>query len=439
MTQGSSAVSPGSTPGERGRADRKVAVASLVGTTIEYYDFAVYGTAAALVFGPAFFPTGDSASSTLAAFLSFTAAFVARPIGVVLFGTIGDRFGRKPALLLSLLLMGAATVGVGLLPTYDSVGLLAPLLLVSLRLIQGISLGGEWGGAVLLVAEHAPARKRATYASIPQVGPPAGFLLSSAVVLPILSIAGTDGFRDYGWRIPFLLSVLLVIVGLWVRATVNESPRFAEIAGKRERVRFPIGTLLREHPGKVVLGIGAATGGSAFYFMVIVYALSYGPSALKIPQPTMLVAVSAGAAAAALATVPAAYLADKFGRRPVMIAGAVATIVCSLPMFGAMSTRDGLLMSIAFVIGLSVFVLMFGPMAAYLPELFPTRLRYSGASATFIIANTLGGGFAPIVATWLNTYWKSPLVLGVYTGILCVISLACLLALPETRDRDFTV
>ncbi|MDO0916780.1 MFS transporter [Streptomyces sp. DT2A-34] len=426
-------------PPEARKNVSRVAAASLIGTTIEYYDFAVYGTAAALVLGPAFFPSGNSTMSTLAAFLTFAAAFLARPVGVVLFGTIGDRLGRKRALVLSLILMGVATVGLGLLPTYDTVGFLAPVLLVALRLLQGVSMGGEWGGAVLLAAEHAPPGRRAVYASVPQIGPLLGFLLSSAVILPTMGIFGREAFADWAWRVPFLLSTLLIAVGFWVRTRVEESPVFDKPATARPSApRFPLGALVREYPGRLLLGVGAAVGGSAVYYLVIVYSLSYGPKALGISQNTMLAAASVAAAAAAAVTIPVARLADRVGRRPVILAGAAGSVLWVLPMFGSLSTGDGLLIGGAFTVGLLLLILMFGPMAAFLPELFPARLRYTGASATFILANTLGGGFAPLVATWLTSNWQSPLVLGAYAGTLCLISLACVLALPETRDHDFT-
>ncbi|WP_055521339.1 MFS transporter, partial [Streptomyces ossamyceticus] len=402
------------------------------------YDFAVYGTAAALVLGPAFFPAGNATVSTLAAFLTFAAAFLARPVGVVLFGSIGDRVGRKRALFLSLVLMGLSTVGVGLLPTYETAGLVAPVLLVVLRLLQGVSLGGEWGGAVLLAAEHAPPGRRALFASIPQAGPPLGFLLSSAVILPTLSIVGKDGFADWAWRVPFLLSTVLIVVGLWVRSRVTESPVFQQRPADAAAPRFPLGVLIKEYPGRLLLGIGAAIGGSAVYYLTIVYSISYGPAALGIPQPTMLTAASIAAAAVVAATVPVAKLADRVGRRPVMLTGAAGCALWALPMFGSLNTGDGVLITGAFSVGLVLFIMMFSPMAAFLPELFPARLRYTGASATFILAATLGGGFAPLVATWLNTHWKSPLILGVYAGALCLVSLVCVLALPETRDKDFS-
>ncbi|WP_200301204.1 MFS transporter [Streptomyces adelaidensis] len=417
----------------------RVAVASLVGTVIEYYDFAVYGTAAALVLGPAFFPSGNATLSTLAAFLTFAAAFLARPIGVVVFGGIGDRVGRKRALFLSLILMGLSTVGVGLLPTYETAGLVAPVLLVVLRLLQGVSLGGEWGGAVLLAAEHAPPGRRALYASIPQAGPPLGFLLSSAVILPTLAIAGKDGFAEGAWRIPFLLSTALIAVGLWVRSRVTESPVFEERStGGAPAPRFPLGALIREYPGRLLLGIGAAIGGSAIYILTIVYSLSYGPTALGIPQSTMLTAASIAAAAVVAVTLPVARLADRVGRRPVMLTGAAGCALWALPMFGSLETGDGVLITGAFTIGLVLFTMMFSPMAAFLPELFPARLRYTGASATFILAATLGGGFAPLIATWLNSHWQSPFALGLYAGALCLVSLACIRSLPETRDQDFS-
>ncbi|MFC8665414.1 MFS transporter [Streptomyces sp. NPDC057199] len=441
----------------------RVAVASLVGTTIEYYDFAVYGTASALVLGPAFFPSGNATVSSLAAFLTFAAAFLSRPLGVVLFGTIGDRLGRRRALVASLLLMGVATVGVGLLPTYETAGLLAPVLLVTLRLLQGVSMGGEWGGAVLLAAEHAPPGRRALYASIPQAGPSLGFLLSTAVILPTLNIVGRDGFVDWAWRIPFLLSTVLVVVGLWVRTTVSESPVFDATANRTTQPqpapapgpapgpasamasapatasRFPLVTLLKRYPGRVLLGTGAAIGGSAVYYLTIVYSISYGPKELGIPQNTMLTAASVGAAAGIAITLPVAKLSDRIGRRPVMLAGAVGCVVWAVPMYASLSSRNGLVITGAYTVGLMFLALMFSPVAAFLPELFPARLRYTGASAAFILANTLGGGFAPLVATWLNSHWESPLVLGFYTGTLCLLSLLCLLALPETRDQEFDI
>lgn len=447
------APSPAALPASPSAASSKpsrVAAASLIGTTIEYYDFAVYGTASALVLGPAFFPSGNPTVSTLAAFLTFAAAFLSRPLGVVLFGTIGDRLGRRRALVASLLLMGLATVGVGLLPTYETAGLLAPVLLVTLRLLQGVSMGGEWGGAVLLAAEHAPPGRRALYAAVPNVGPSLGFLLSSAVILPTLNIVGRDGFADWAWRVPFLLSAVLVVVGLWVRSTVSESPLFRERSSAGTSAgssgspaapvsRFPLGTLVTRHPGRLLLGTGAAIGGSAVYYLTIVYSLSYGPKSLGIPQNTMLTAASVGAAAGIAITLPVARLADRVGRRPLMLAGAAGSVVWAVPMYGSLSTGNAFLITGAYTVGLGLLALMFSPMAAFLAELFPAWLRYTGASAAFILANTFGGGFAPLMATWLNSQWSSPLVLGFYSGGLCLVSLVCVWALPETREDDFAV
>lgn len=426
----------------------RVAAASLVGTTIEYYDFAVYGTASALVLGPAFFPSGNATLSSMAAFLTFAAAFVSRPLGVVLFGTIGDRLGRRQALVISLLLMGVATVGVGLLPTYESAGLLAPVLLVTLRLLQGVSMGGEWGGAVLLAAEHAPPGRRALYASIPNVGPSLGFLLSTAVILPTMNIVGMEGFTDWAWRIR---SCSAPSSSRSACGCVRPSPsprsssprcgpsrRHRRQVGRR-RPAFRWGRFSGSTPMRLLLGTGAAIGGSAVYYLTIVYSLSYGPKELGIPRNTMLTAASIGAAAGIAITLPVARLSDRIGRRPLMLAGAVGSVVWAVPMYASLSSRNGLVITGAYTVGLMFLALMFSPMAAFLSELFPARLRYTGASAAFILANTLGGGFAPSIATWLNSHWESPLVLGFYTGGLCLVSLLCLLALPETREHEFDV
>ncbi|MFE0820663.1 MFS transporter [Streptomyces sp. NPDC058847] len=441
----SDAVSPStalpstSPPTVQKRHLRRVVLASLIGTTIEYYDFAVYGTAAALVLGPLFFPSESATASTLAAFLTFAAAFLARPLGVMMFGTLGDRVGRKPALVAALLLMGAATVTVGLLPTYETIGVMAPVLLVVCRVLQGVSLGGEWGGAVLLAAEHAPPHKRALFASIPQMGPLLGFLLSSAVLIPLIDIVGMQQFRAWAWRIPFLISAVLVIVGLWVRSRVGESPQFAAAERTAPAARFPLVTLVQRSPRRLMLAIGSAVGGSALYYLTIVYTLSYAPTELGIPQRSVLAAISAGAVVAALVMVPFARWADRVGRRPVMVYGMAGSVVWALPMFGSLSTRNIWLITVAFIIGQVLQIMTFSPMAAFMAELFPARLRYTGASAAFILANTIGGGFAPLVASWLTTLWESPLVLGVYVSMLCLVSLVCVVKLPETRDEEFDV
>lgn len=313
------------------------------------------------------------------------------------------------------------------------------MLLIALRLLQGVALGGEWAGAALLAGEHAPPGRRAWYASVPQVGALLGFLLSSAVILPTINIVGMDGFTDWAWRLPFLLSTVLIVVGLWVRTQVSESPLFRKPTADRPAPRFPLGTLLKESPGTVVLGIGAAAGGGAVYYLTTVYSLSYAPSALGISSNTMVAAACAGAAVAAVVSVPAAGLTERVGRRPVILTGIIGCALWAWPMYGSLSTRNGLVIAGAYIVGLTFFTLIFSPMGAFLPELFPTRLRYTGAAATFMVAITLGGGFAPSIATWLNSYWSSPLVLSFYACTLCLVSLGCVLALPETRGKEFDV
>lgn len=253
---------------------------------------------------------------------------------------------------------------------------------------------------------------------------------------------GRDGFTEWAWRVPFLLSAVLVLVGLWVRTTVSESPVFKGSVSQADSpaspaARFPLGTLIARYPRRLLLGTGAAIGGSAVYYLTIVYSLSYGPKSLGIPQNTMLTAASVGAAAGIAITLPVARLADRIGRRPIMLTGAAGCVVWAVPMYASLSTGNGLVITGAYTIGLMLLALMFSPVAAFLAELFPARLRYTGASAAFILANTLGGGFAPLVATWLNSQWSSPLVLGFYTGGLCLVSLLCLVALPETREEEF--
>ncbi|GAB3205097.1 MFS transporter [Marinactinospora thermotolerans] len=424
-------------PAEKRREARKVAAASLIGTTIEYYDFSIYGAAAAIVLAHLFFPAGDPAAGTLAAFATFAAAFLARPIGVIVFGNLGDRLGRKPALVISLLMMGGATIAVGLLPTFGTVGLLAPILLVTCRILQGIGLGGEWGGAVLLASEHAPPNRRAVYAAVTQAGPPLGVLLANGVFAAVTASMSEEAFMAWGWRVPFLLSFVMIAIGMWIRSQVNESPLFTEAQERDEGPeRFPMGALLRGHAKRLVIGVGAALAGSALWYLMTVYSVSYGVSVGGVAQSTMLLVVSAAALVHLVLIVPMAHWAERVGRRLPMLIGAVALAVWAFPMFLFMGTGDPWLMVLGFGVGGVVHTLLYAPVSSYLAELFPTRVRYSGAGSAFVLASILGGGFAPMIASALIGGGESPVRLALYALVLALLTFTALWFGPETKDTD---
>lgn len=410
---------------------KRVVLASLVGTAIEYYDFGTYGMAASLVFAESFFPSHSHTASTLAAFATFAAAFIARPIGIVLFGNLGDRVGRKRSLLYSLVVIGISTVAVGLLPTFDAAGVIAPILLVLFRVCQGIGIGGEWGGAVLLAAEHAPARSRAVYAAVPNIGPPLGFVLASGVFVAVNSAMGPQAFATWGWRIPFLLSAILIAVGLWIRSRIHESPVFTA-AQAEEPVRAPIRRLLTGHWRRVLLGLGAALSGAGIWYLISIFSVSYG-TAHGVPNGQMIAAVCVAAVVHMLLIVPVARLAERIGRRKPLLYGAIGLAVVSVPMFALLATGDALLIGIGFSVGMVPLTLLYAPICAYLAELFPTSVRYSGTSATFITAQIVGGGFAPMIATALTAGTNPPALLGLYGLLLAAISVLCVWLGPETR------
>lgn len=405
---------------------RRVLFASLIGTTIEFFDFYIYATAAVLVFPQLFFPTGDPASATLQSLATFALAFFARPIGSALFGHFGDRVGRKATLVAALLTMGGSTVLIGLLPTYASIGVLAPALLALCRFGQGLGLGGEWGGAVLLATENAPPGKRAWYGMFPQLGAPIGFLCSTGVFLLLTECLDEAQFLAWGWRIPFLASALLVLVGLYVRLRLTETPAFQRAIANEERVRLPMATVLAQHPLALLLGTFAATATFVLFYLMTVFALSWGTSALGYARETFLVLQMGGVLFFA-ATIPlSALLADRRGRRAVLIGATVAIGLYGLtfaPLFGAGSTSA----TFAFLaLGLALMGLTYGPLGTALAELFPTAVRYTGASLTFNLAGIVGASLAPYVATWLAGRYGIASV-GCYLSAAAAVSLLALL------------
>ncbi|MFF0090322.1 MFS transporter [Streptomyces canus] len=387
---------PSPTASERTRQLRRVALSGLLGTAVEFYDFLVYGTVAALVFGELFFPGADPAVGTIAAFGTFAAGYVARPIGGIVFGHFGDRLGRKNMLLLTMGLMGGASFLIGLLPTYDTIGVWAPILLITLRVVQGIAIGGEWGGATLMVVEHAGERRRGLWSSFTQMGAPLGSLISATVVA-LVSTLPKDQFAAWGWRVPFLLSVLLLGVGLFVRLKVVESPLFAEVKKDRAESRLPVLDVLRR-PRPVLLacgvGIGAFTAQSLLTSYLIAYATGIG-----YPRPQVLTALTVSAAVALVVLPCASALSDRIGRRPVVLTGAILSAATAFPVLALVDSKSSGALILAVVIGHGITQsLMYGPLGALFSEMFGTKVRYTGASLGYQGATLVGAGFSPLIA-----------------------------------------
>jgi metabolite-proton symporter len=416
---------PVNTPGQ-------VLFASMIGTTIEFFDFYIYGTAAVLVFPALFFPATDPATATLASLATFGIAFFARPVGSALFGHFGDRVGRKTTLVAALLTMGLSTVAIGVLPTYESIGLAAPALLALCRFGQGLGLGGEWGGAVLLAIENAPPGRRAWYGMFPQLGAPVGFFMSTTVFLALAAALGNDQFLSYGWRFPFIASAVLVLVGLYVRLTITETPVFAAAVHRRARVKVPMLVVLRQYPATVISGTLLSLATFVVFYLMTVFTLSWGTSVLGFTREQFLQIQLVGVATFAVMIPVSATLAER-GRRRVLLAATVAIGLFGLvmaPLF-VMGTTGAVL---TLAIGLGLMGLTYGPLGTVLSELFPTPVRYTGSSLTFNLAGIFGASLAPYIATWLANNYGLQFV-GYYLTGAAVLTLMGLLATRETKDE----
>ena len=413
----------------------RVATASFIGTAIEFYDFYVYATAAALVIGPVFFPQGAGMAQTLSAFITFGIAFLARPLGSLLFGHFGDRIGRKSTLVASLLLMGISTTLIGLLPGYASIGVWAPILLCLLRFGQGLGLGGEWGGAALLATENAPPGKRAWFGMFPQLGPSIGFLMANGLFLALALLLDDEQFRAWGWRIPFLLSALLVVVGLYVRLSLHETPVFAEAMARREKLRLPMVETFGRHGKAVLLGALSMVVCYALFYISTVFSLSYGVKNLGYSRQEFLGLLCVAVLFMALATPLSAWLADRFGRKPVLAASAIAALLSGFAMEPLLTHGSSQAVGLFLALELFLMGMTFGPMGALLPEIFPTRVRYTGASAAYNLGGILGASLAPYAAQQLVEAGGLSWV-GGYVSAAAAISLVAVLCMRETRDQS---
>ncbi|MEU6701415.1 MFS transporter [Pseudonocardia sp. NPDC046786] len=425
---------------------RRVAAASCAGTTIEFYDFFIYGTAAALVFPTVFFPALGATAGTVASFATFAVAFFARPVGAVIFGHYGDRIGRKRTLISTLLLMGIATVLIGLLPPAETIGVAAPLILVFLRFCQGFAVGGEWAGATLLTAEYAPKEKRGLYGVFPQLGPAIAFALSSGTFLVTGLVMGDDddAFLTYGWRIPFILSIALIGVGLWVRLSIEETPAFkdAQVRAKAEAAtldrskRLPFLEAVRAQPREVLLSAGALTMLFAFFYMGTAYLTAYGtnPDGAALPRPVVLGLGIGASVIFGAGIVISGILSDRFGRRNVIRVSCIAGIVWALALFPVLDIGTPLAFGIGLSVTLVIFSVSYGPAGSYLPELFAAKHRYTGAGLGYNLAGVLGGAIPPLLAPGLAASFGS-IAIGVMLSITAVISLVSVSFLHETGNR----
>ncbi len=415
---------------------RRVIVASLIGTSLEWYDFFIYGTAAALVFNKLFFPSFDPLVGTLLAFTTYAVGFIARPLGGIVFGHYGDKLGRKNVLVVTLLLMGIATFLIGVLPTYDTIGVWAPILLVALRFVQGLGLGGEWGGAVLMTLESGDPSRRGLNASWPQVGVPIGLLLANGVLSLMGAVTSDAGFLAWGWRVPFLISGLLVVVGLWIRLTIAESPLFREVEQADTKAAAPIMEVLRRYPKQVLLAVGARVGVDVAFYTFVLFITTYVATYLKLPRNYALNAVLIAAAIQVFAIPFFGALSDRIARRPVYLAGAIGAGIWVFVFFALLDTGQFVLIVLAAVIGLIFHAAMYGPQAAFITEMFPTKVRYTGASMGYQLAGIVGGALAPIISVALLGRFGTSLAVSAYVVAMLVITIVCVLLAPETSRID---
>jgi metabolite-proton symporter len=416
----------------------RVIASSLIGTTIEWYDFFLYGSAAALVFNKLFFPSFDPLVGTLLAFATYAVGFVARPLGGIVFGHFGDRIGRKKLLMWSLVMMGLATVLIGLLPGYDRIGIWAPIGLIVLRVLQGFAVGGEWGGAVLMAAEHGDAKRRGYWASWPQAGVPLGLLLSAGILALMAGIQTSADFERWGWRVPFLLSAILVVVGWYIRNRVTESPMFEAEIEAEAPPSTPAIDVFRERPRAVLLGAGLRVGENIVYYVITVFSLTYLVDVAAETKSLALDALLIGAAIQFVAIPLLAMLSDRIGRRPVYAFGGFGLVIFIFLFFPMLASGSNALIILAIVIGLVLHASMYAPQAAFITELFPTRIRYSGVSIAYQLTAIFAGSLAPIIALWLYKDLHSSVPVSIYVAIACAISGISALLARETKGVELS-
>lgn len=412
---------------------RQIALASVIGTTVEWYDLFVFGTASALVFNKIFFPSFDPIVGTMLAFGTFASAYIARMVGAIIFGHFGDRLGRKSMLLVSLLTMGAATFAIGLLPDYNSIGIMAPLLLLSLRVIQGLALGGEWGGAVLMTVEHAPPARRGFYGSLVQVGVPAGTLIANVAFLIVASTVSTEALYSWGWRIPFLASVLLVTVGIYIRLHIEETPSFQAVKTAGAKAKMPFAALMAKYWKQVVLGGVATLSTGSTFTLLVASGVSYGKKELGHSESLMLWVVLASCILGLFLIPFFGKLSDKYGRKPIIFAGVAAEAALAFPMFWLMDTKSVALLFVAYLAMMTAFCANYGPIATFLAELFGSKVRYSGLSVAYMLSGLLGSAATPFVTTWLLGMTGQSSSIAWYIMAAAGLSLVALFLLTETR------
>lgn len=417
----------------------KVAASASAGAAVEWYDFFIYGTAAALVFPKIFFPADmHPLVAQIAAFSTFAVGFIARPLGGLLFGHYGDTHGRKKALVVAMFMMGGATTLIGLLPTYGQVGALAPLLLVLLRFVQGLAVGGQWGGAALLAIESGPANKKGYYGSFVQVGVPLGVVLANTVFLVASAMISPDGFLAWGWRIGFVLSIALIFIGLYVHWNITEPEEEAALVSEMpiaDPVASPLMKVVREHWRTILLAGGAFVANNTCFYIAITYAVAYGTATVGIAREVLLSAVMVGSIVMIPALILCGALSDRFGRRGIFILGTVFSGLWAFAFFPLIEMKTALSATVAITVQLICVSLMYGPQAALFAELFPKEVRYSGASLGYQIGSVAGGGFAPIIATALFAKYQSSMSISAYLAIMCVISFVSILMLGQPKTR----